>query len=122
MRTIESAVIFPITLLLMVSLILLSFSLHDMVLYKNASYKFLLCNNPNSKDYNDPDSDNVDVLVAYIYAHSLTNNPINITKEEYDITISTKEYNADVNCVFYDKCELLRKCNLAGQLINKMEE
>ena len=122
MRTIESSVIFPITLLLMVSLIFLSFSLHDMVLYKNASYKFLLCNNPNSKDYNDSNSDNIDVLVGYIYAHSLTNNPIYLTKEYYTITISTKEYNADVDCVFYDKCELLRKCNLAGQLINKMEE
>ena len=122
MRTIESAVIFPITLLVMVSLILLSFSLHDMVLYKNSSYKFLLCNNPNSKDYNNPESDNIDVLVNYIYSHTLTNNPINITNEENIINISTPEYQGDISSTFYDKCELLRKCNLAGKLINKMEE
>lgn len=122
MKTTEAAVIFPITLMIMVNLILLSFQLHDMVLYKNASYKFLICNGPNSTDYNVTNNDDLEPLASYIYNHSLSGNYLKLSKEENVITINTANYEGSVESTFYDKCELLRKCTLVGDFINQQGE
>lgn len=117
MKTIEAAVIFPITLTIMVLLILLSFNLHDMILYKAAAYKFLTCNVPNSIDYNNADSQDLSILEDYIYKHSLTNNLVDLENNEYSINIDSCEYEGSVKCEFYNKCDLLRKFSAAGDVI-----
>ncbi len=120
MKTLEMAYIFPFTLMVMVALIFLSFNLHDMLLYKAASYKYLICNNPNSEDYNSTSDTGIDSLKKYIKNFSLTNNSFHIEKEENSINISTSQYNGTVNCLSYDKCDILRKCAAAADIINNI--
>ncbi len=122
MKTIELAYIFPFTLMIMVLLIFLSFSLHDMILYKASSYKYLVCNGPNSEDYFDDDSQNITLLKKYISNFSLTNNIVSLEKTNNDINVKTAEYKSTISCVHFDKCDLLRKCSVAADLIDNITE
>jgi len=125
MKTIEMAYIFPFTLFVMVTLILLSFSLHDMILYKASSYKFLVSTGPNTSDYSTSSEDDISLLNSYINRFSLTNNYVDIEQDassDHIISISTNEYNGRVCYMSYDKCDILRKCMAAGELIHSLTE
>lgn len=122
MKTIEIAYIFPFTLMIIVTLILLSFSLHDMILYKAASYKYLTCNGPNSADLSVDSSQYVSPLTLYINKYSLTNNYVDLEKNLQEINIKTKEYDSTVICAHYNKCDILRKCSAAAELINTITD
>lgn len=108
--------------MIMVTLILLSFRLHDMILYKASSYKYLACNGPNSIDLPVDNSQYVSPLKLYINKYSLTNNYVYLEKNQQEINIKTKEYNSTVNCAHYDKCDLLRKCSAAAELIKTITD
>ncbi len=122
MKTIELAYIFPFTLMIMVMIIFLSFSLHDMVLYKASAYKYLVCNGPNSEDYANDISEDVTPLKNYINNFSLTNNAVTLEMNHKEISIETTEYNSTVSCSYFDKCDLLRKCSVAAELIENITE
>ena len=122
MKTIETSIIFPFTLVVLVSVILLSFSLHNMILYKSAAYKYLVCTSPNSYDYNTDTENNIDLLKKYINKFSLVNDSPDICQDEYSIYIQSPEYNCTISYSYYDNCDLLRKCSVAAEFIDKLTQ
>lgn len=92
-----------------------------MILYKAASYKYLICNEPNSADYNISEESDSSLLEKYIYNFSLTHNAITINKTKGTIDIESSEYSGTINCSYYDKCDLLRKCSVASDIIDKIK-
>lgn len=118
MKTIESAFIFPFTLMIMVMIIFLSFDLHDRILYKASAYKFLVRNNANSYNYSTSDERDISLLENYINKYSLSDNSCSIEMEDNSISISSQEYNSIVDYAYFNKCDLLRKCMVANDIIN----
>ena len=100
----------------MVLTFFLCFDLHDNILYKTASYKYLKKNNPNTINY-DPDNKNIEPLSDYINELSLTNDYVKIVMTEGQISISSESYNGNITSSYFDKCKLLRMSSVATDFL-----
>ncbi len=121
MKIIESSIILPFTLFVMVLIIFLSFNLHDMVLCKSATYKFLICDNTNSVQFNENNTLTLNDLNNYIYRYSLSNNIYSIRRTDESISISSDSYNTTIEYSYFNNCDLLRKCSVASDIIDTLK-
>ncbi len=120
MKTIEAAIIFPFTLMLMVAILFLAFDLHDRVLCKSASYKFLVRNSSVSINYSQSDNNDISLLKNYIDKFSLSEKDFDVTLAENSIEIRSTDYSCTVKYEHFDKCYLLRKCAVAVELADSL--
>lgn len=115
MKTIEASFIFPILLMLLANIILFSFELHDKILYKASSYKYMIY----EKTLNVPDEDvDLSKLEKYIQEFSLSKNTFFAEFENNCITICSQSSSSVSKYTFYDKCEYLRRAAAAKDIIN----
>ena len=107
MRTIEASIIFPFILMVMTLTIFLCFDLHDMVLCKAAGYKFLVSGNTDSEK-----------LETYLDKYSLLDSSYSVQLSDDGVDITSASYKCTVEYSDFNKCDLLRKCSVANDLIN----
>lgn len=119
--TIEAAVIFPIILAVIFYLIILAFSLHDTVVSKSISYRYLISYSMKIQDaysYNDGriyniknDFDLISILHQNVkFKLALNKNNLKAASSNYSIPVTFSNYN---------NTDLLQTYNIEKTIVNK---
>lgn len=122
--TIEAAVIFPIILAILLYLIVLAFSLHDTVVSKSLSYRYLISysmKNQNIYSYNDGKNFNLenDFNLISLLRKSVN---FNLSLKKNCLKAASSNYSIPVTFTNYNNTDLLQAYHIEKSIINKSDD